>query len=987
MGNSTTIDFFVLPGLKAFDGIIGDDTLRELEAVIDRKNNTLHISPNIEIQLQTKKSKQVQHLDTQDNFGLGKLLDKYSSLFEPVNEKTAIETAVKAEIRTTTEDAVYSKSYPYPPHLRTEVNGQISKLLEDGIIRPSRSPYNSPLWIVPKKENSLGEKQYRLVIDFKRLNAITIPDAYPIPDINHTLACLHGNKYFSTVDLTSGFHQIRMLEKDIKKTAFSTPNGKYEFLRLPFGLKNAPAIFQRMINDVLRPLIGICCYVYIDDIIIFGKDIKEHIENVEKVFRLLQKANLKVNLEKSKFFQKEVEFLGYIVSEHGVRADPKKTAAITNIPPPTNLKDLKSFLGIISYYRKFIINCAAIIKPLTNITRGENAQVSANKSKNIKIKLDEHALKAFNDAKLLLTSSEILAYPNFSKPFLLTTDASNSAIGAVLSQEELGRDRPITYLSRSLNKTEENYSTIEKEMLAIIWALDKLRNYLYGAKEIKIITDHQPLTFALSNSNNNAKLKRWKSRIEEYNYTLIYKPGKTNLVADALSRLPPTTATEVINNQVINAMTSSTTQTTHSAEVDSTDLIPFFEVPINVFKNQLIFSEGSVDRYCYEEPHLGYHRHYIRLSKYTKENLITMLKKYLNPNGINGIAIPEKYLMMLQEVYKDNFVKYKLRITQRLVSDVCNDERKFLIIEEEHKRAHRGPEENKKQILEKYYFPQITKLIKKYTKSCPVCAENKYDRHPPKVELQPTPIPTYPAQILHLDILEIKNEKFITCIDKFTKFTKFFHIKNKSVLHVRDKLIKLLHYFSAPEIMVMDNEGSFISPIVQNYIQGLGITIYTVPAQKSEANGAIERVHSTIIEIFRCLKVEFPDYSVKELINIAVDRYNNTVHTVTKKKPVDVFFNRTSRINYQNLINFKEKVNQDLQHEIARNQRNNLNRLNRKRIKPPSYKEGEVIYRKNKQIKSKEKPLYHPEVVSEDNKVTVLTKTNKKIHKSHIKNQ
>ncbi|XP_049316307.1 retrovirus-related Pol polyprotein from transposon opus isoform X1 [Bactrocera dorsalis] len=890
------------------------------------------------------------------------MINTYSELFGPVSDSGTIDTTVLAEITTTSEEPIYTKSYPYPTNLRGEVEKQIKELLNNGVIRPSKSPYNSPLWIVPKKPGPSGEKKYRVVVDFKRLNAITIPDSYPIPDINNTLASLGECKYFTTLDLTSGFHQIRMKEKDIEKTAFSTANGKYEFTRLPFGLKNAPSIFQRMINDVLKTLIGKACYVYIDDIIIMGKTKEEHLRNIEEVFMLLHKSNLKVNLEKSKFFRTEVNFLGHIVTGEGILPDPDKISAIKKIPAPANLKELKGFLGLASYYRRFIKDFAKIVKPLTNLTRGENAQIKASQSKRIQISLTEEGLKSFNDIKYLLTSSEILVFPDFNKPFILTTDASNTAIGAVLSQGIIGQDRPITYISRSLNKTEENYSTIEKEMLAIVWSLDKLRTYLYGAKEIKILTDHQPLTFALSNSNNNAKLKRWKARIEEYNYKLIYKPGKTNVVADALSRLPIE----------VNTLTSTDENSQHSAEEDSSKLIPHCEAPINVFKNQVIFTEGK-EEITHEEPHPSFHRHLIKCEVYNKENLSKILKSVLNPNIINGIKIQEKYISLLQQIYQENFSQFRIRITQKVVTDIADEDVKFKIIEQEHKRAHRNGKENKDHILEKYYFPQMTKLIKKYTKSCEICGCNKYDRHPQKPKLQATPIPSYPTEILHIDIIEMSGEKYISCVDKFTKFVKFFRIKNKSVLHIRDKLIKLLHYFTVPKTLVMDNEGSFISPITLNYLEGLGIEIYLAPPQKSEVNGAIERVHSTIIEIIRCLQVEYPDYSFKEIVNIAVDRYNNTIHSVTKRKPADIFFGRTQRINYQGLTNFKEIVNSDLRNEIARNQKNTLNYHNKNRSKIRNYEPGDTIFKKNKQIKGKTKPIFKKETVAKDNTVTITT--------------
>ncbi|XP_055388934.1 uncharacterized protein LOC129618032, partial [Condylostylus longicornis] len=441
LGNNTFIEFFVLPGLKTFDGIIGDDTLKKLEAIIDRKNNTLRIKPDIKIPLKAKASAQVNtieigadHLPKAIQEKIMGIIRKYEKIFGPINDREIIDTQVKAEIKTTTDDPIYTKSYPYPANMRKEVEEQIKKLLEDGIIRPSKSPYNSPIWVVAKKPDSSGVKKYRMVIDFKRLNAVTVPDTYPIPDITSTLASLGQAKFFTTLDLTSGFHQIMMHKKDIPKTAFSTMNGKYEFLRLPFGLRNAPSIFQRMIDDVLKDQIGKSCYVYIDDVIIYGKTEEEHLRNIETIFSILEKANLKVNLEKTKFFNTETEFLGYIVTSEGIKPDPRKVAAIQNIMPPTNLKDLKSFLGLTSYYRRFIQDFAKVAKPLTSLTRGENAQIKANQSKKVGIKLNAEELKAFNRLKELLISSEVLIFPNFEKPFILTTDASDTAIGAVLSQ-------------------------------------------------------------------------------------------------------------------------------------------------------------------------------------------------------------------------------------------------------------------------------------------------------------------------------------------------------------------------------------------------------------------------------------------------------------------------------------------------------------------------------------------------------------------------
>jgi len=350
-----------------------------LKALIDRKNDLLIIAPGIKLPLLARQSLNVHPKQT-----LNSLNHEYSKIFDPLTPGEAVDT-------------IYMKSYPYPANVRSEVDRQIKELLSERIIKPSKSPYNSPVWVVPKKPKPNGEKQYRKVIDFKWLNAVTISDTYPIPDITSILDSLGKAKYFTTLDLTSGFHQIYMKESDTPKTAFSTLNGKYEFLRLPFGLKNAPAIFQRMIDDVLRENIAKICYVYIDDIVVFSEDYDSHWKNLRAVLDKLKKARLQVNLEKTHFLSRQVEFLGYVVTADGIKADSEKVEAVTKMKPPSNVKELKSFLGMTSYYRKFIKIDAKVAKPLTNLTRGELTRVKSSQSKKVPIELDEVALKAFDD--------------------------------------------------------------------------------------------------------------------------------------------------------------------------------------------------------------------------------------------------------------------------------------------------------------------------------------------------------------------------------------------------------------------------------------------------------------------------------------------------------------------------------------------------------------------------------------------------------------
>ena len=421
---------------------------------------------------------------------------------------------------------------------------------------------------MPKKPEQSGKtvERWRIVFDFRKLNTVTIDDRYPIPNMDEILDKLGKCMYFSTLDLAQGFHQIEMDPADRKKTAFSTQGGHYEFLRMPFGLKNAPATFQRLMNTVLEGLIGKNCMVYLDDIVVFSTSLQEHIESLDKVFQRLSDANLKVKLIKCEFSKHETEVLGHIVTPSGIKPNPKKIKASLDYPVPQTEKEIKQFLDLAGFYRKFIKNFAKITKPLTNCLKKGN-MVNAQ---------DKEYLNAVDNIKILITEDPILVYPNYEKPFTLTTDASNVALGAVLSQQS----HPICFASRTLNEHELHYSTTEKELLAMVWATKYFRPYLYGRK-FTINSDHRPLQWLHNLREPNAKLQRWKIRLNEYDFDVKYIPGRENHVADALSRI------KIEECNAEEDEIASNCATNHSAQEDNESYIHITERPLNLFKNQV----------------------------------------------------------------------------------------------------------------------------------------------------------------------------------------------------------------------------------------------------------------------------------------------------------------------------------------------------------------------------------------------------------------
>ena len=467
----------------------------------------------------------LDHLNQTEADYIKKLAEEMRDVFFLPGDTLEGTDQVKHRIPTVDDDAINSKQYKYPHALKEEVNKQVKDLLDAGIIKPSESPYNTPVWIVPKKADSQGNPRWRMVLDFRELNNKTIGDSYPLPNITEIFDQVGSAKYYTVLDLASGFHQIKMDPRDAHKTAFSTPYGHYEFARMPFGLKNAPATFQRLMDNLLHGLQGNDLFVYLDDIVIYANSIKEHDRKFKLLADRLRQANLKLQIDKCDFLKRKVSYLGHILSKDGLSPDPKKIEAVKNFPVPKNIKNIRQFLGLAGYYRRFIKDFAKIAKPLTTLLQKEKD-----------FDWDTRAQESFETLKEFLCNAPLLQFPDLNKPYNITTDASGFAIGGVLSQGEIGKDRPIAYVSRALRDAELNYEVYEKEALAVIYSVQMFRSYVYG-RNITIITDHQPLVW-FKTADLNTRVQKWRFKLSEYDYTVIYKPGKLNSNADALSRNP-----------------------------------------------------------------------------------------------------------------------------------------------------------------------------------------------------------------------------------------------------------------------------------------------------------------------------------------------------------------------------------------------------------------------------------------------------------------
>lgn len=401
------------------------------------------------------------------------------------------------------------------------IDTELEKMLAENIVQPSDNPWSAPVVLVTKKDGT-----YRFCIDYRKLNSITVKDAYPLSKIDSTFEVLSGSRWFHTIDLQSGYWQVKVHPHDQCKTAFATHRGLCEFRVMAFWLTSAPATFERLMENVLGSLNWQKCLCYMDDVIIFGKDFKTALENLREVFTRLPLANLKLRPKKCSLFQEKVVYLGHVISENGVECDPSKIEAVINWPVPTNKKEVRSFLGFVGYYRNHVPNFSSIAVPLTKLTR-----------KRLKFAWGSSCDAAFTELKSRLISSPVLNFPNTYGQFVLDTDVSMTGLGAVLSQIQDGEERVIAYASKTLNRAQQNYCTTKRELLAVVFFINHFRHYLWG-RHFVVRTDHAPLKWLQNFKDPQGILARGLSILDTYDFETQYRLGIKHTNADALSRLP-----------------------------------------------------------------------------------------------------------------------------------------------------------------------------------------------------------------------------------------------------------------------------------------------------------------------------------------------------------------------------------------------------------------------------------------------------------------
>lgn len=716
---------------------------------------------------------------------------------------------------------------------REAIRRQVQEMLIDDVVQPSTSPWASPVVLVKKKDNTL-----RFCVDYRKLNQVTKRDVYPLPRIDDALDRLRNAKYFSSLDLKNGYWQIEVDERDREKTAFVTPDGLYEFKVLPFGLCSAPATFQRMMDTVLSGLKWQACLVYLDDVVIFAASFEEHLDRLRMVLQALRSAQLTIKPQKCHFGFQELRFLGHVISSEGVKPDPDKTAAVKNFPRPTDKKSVRRFLGLCAYYRRFVENFSVIAEPLTRLTRD-----------NVPFAWQDDQEDAFNELRRRLQAAPILAHFDENAATDIHTDASNFGLGAVLIQWQNGTEKVIAYASRSLSKAETNYSTTEKECLAVVWAITKFRPYIYG-RPFRAVSDHHSLCWLANLKDPSGRLARWSLRLQEYDITVVYKSGRKHSDADCLSRAPVDAAPPDREDDDFPFLAVVTTTDMAQRQRADPGLRPLIE-------------------------HL--------------EGLDVAVPRAF-ARGLSSYSIRNRVL------YKRNFQHNKETFLLVVPSDLrpeilhaCHDEPSA---------GHLGVTRTLARIRQKYYWPKLLPSVQHYVRTCRDCQRRKTPPLKPAGLLQPIPPPTAPFQQVGMDLLgpfptsASGHRWIVVATDYLTRYAETQALSRATAAEVAQfflKTIVLRH--GAPSVIITDRGTAFTAELMQALFSLTRTSHRRTTAYHPQTNGLTERLNRTLADMIS-MYVDVEHRTWDEVLPYATFAYNTAEQETTRLAPFQLVYGR-----------------------------------------------------------------------------------------------
>lgn len=828
-----------VPSLSC-DIILGMDVIEELQlvdfktTVCDKHGSTRNRGQARQIEAMTK-------LTASETSRLEDFLGEEMAQFEQTPGRTdLIEHNIRLKKGTV---PIKQRYYPRNPAMQEIINSAVDEMLADGVIEPSSSAWSSPVVMIKKPSGN-----FRFCIDFRELNKCTEKDAYPLPQINPILEKLRGAKYISTIDLRHGYWQVPLSVESRPLTAFTVPGkGLYQFTVMPFGLHSAGATFQRLLDKIIGPALEPEAFAYLDDLVLVSSSFSDHLRLLKEVFNRLRSAGLVVNKEKCHFCKTELKYLGHVVNEHGIQTDPDKVRAINEFPRPHNVRTLRGFLGMASWYRRFVESFAKLSAPLTKLLR-----------KDAKWAWGEEQEAAFELLKSRLTSAPILACPDFTKKFVVQVDASGTGLGASLTQVQNGKEVVIAFASRLLGDNERRYTVSEQECLALVWSLKKFRPYLEGYRFVAI-TDHQALKWLLQLKEPSGRLARWILELQQYDFEIRYRKGTLNKVADALSR-NCTREAEEVDACPVNIIPGDERSSVNAQAAKDTPALS--ENPPTWYQNDLQKVREHPERWpdlLERDGHLYRRFRRDRIRKPT-----------------------------------DTSPEWKLCIPPDMVSTV---------LEEVHDRAtagHLGRKKTLRRVATSYFWPGWRKDVIRHVQKCTTCQKYKVEQKKPYGKMY-FRRPLGPWHTITSDLIgplprSKSGASFLLVFqDNYSKWTELAALRAATAKAVSDQFRRLiLMRFGAPSLMIVDNGVQYVADLFTRVAREWEVEVRYTPPYSPQCNPTERqnRVLKTMIAQYvesdhRTWDVNLPEFA------FAV---NTAVHESTKFTPAALNFGRELRV-------------------------------------------------------------------------------------------